>query len=108
VLVAHFGGAIATFLSGGTLGWVPPLVAMTAKGSQSGLVRAHAVEALNFQLTWTVATLIAWVLTVCTLGLASPLLLITIAVGVIFGIVAGVKASNGDPYRYPVTVRAVK
>ncbi|HEX6686127.1 MAG TPA: DUF4870 domain-containing protein, partial [Candidatus Limnocylindrales bacterium] len=51
-LIAHFGGAAAALVSGGWLGWVPPLVAMLAKGNESPTVRAHAVAALNFQGLW--------------------------------------------------------
>ena len=32
----------------------------------------------------------------------------TVAVGVIFGIIAGVKSNNGEFYRYPVSVRVIK
>ena len=107
LLIAHLGGAGVAFLAGGTMGWVPPLVALLAKGPESPAIRANAVEALNFQLTWSVATVIAYVLTGCSAGLLFFLPILTIAVAVIFGIVAGVRASSEGFYRYPLTVRAV-
>src|SRR6185436_17210427 len=47
-LIAHFGGIV--------VGFIAPLVAFLAKGNESPTVRAHVVEALNFHITWGVAT----------------------------------------------------
>jgi uncharacterized Tic20 family protein len=105
-MVSHFGGAGAAFVSGGTLGWVPPLISMVAKGNESPNVKANAVEALNFQLTWAIASVISYALMCLLIGFFT--IFLTVAVAVIFGIIAGVKASNGETYRYPVSVRVIK
>ncbi|GLZ00914.1 DUF4870 domain-containing protein [Actinoplanes sp. NBRC 103695] len=99
-LIAHFGGIVVGFLA--------PLVAMLAKGNESPTVRAHAVEALNFQITWGVATIIASILAGCTAGILFFLPLITWVVIVVFSIIAGMKANEGQLYHYPATVRLVK
>lgn len=99
-LISHFGGII--------VGFIAPLVALLVKGNESPTVRAHAVEALNFQITWGVATIIAWILGICTFGILLFLPLITWAVIVVFSIIAGLKANEGQLYTYPVTVRLVK
>ena len=91
VLLAHFGAAV--------LGFFAPLIVMLAK-PESPLVRAHAVESLNFQLTWFVVLL---VLTVVTCGVGA----IGFLFPVVMAIIAGVKAANGEPFRYPLTVRVV-
>jgi uncharacterized Tic20 family protein len=108
ILTSHLGGAAVAFLAGGTMGWVPPLVAMLAKGTESAAIRGNAVEALNFQLTWSVATVLAWVLVACSLGFLFFLPIITIAVAVILGLVGGIRAADTGFYRYPLTVRMVK
>jgi uncharacterized Tic20 family protein len=100
ILIAHFGGII--------VGFIAPLVALLAKGDQSPAVRAHAVEALNFQITWCVATVIAYVLAVCTFGFLFFLPMLTWAVIIIFSIIGGLQANEGKLYHYPVTVRLVK
>jgi hypothetical protein len=82
------------------LGFLAPLIVLIARPG-SPLVRAHAVEALNFQLTWFVVVL---VLSVVTCGIGA----IAFVFPVIMAIIAGVKAANGEPYRYPLTVRVVK
>lgn len=107
-LVSHFGGALGVFVGGGLLGWVAPLVSMMSKGNQSPNVRAHALEALNFQITWALAILIGVVLTCCSAGLLFFVPMLAGIVPIIFGIIAGVKATNGEFYRYPMTIRMVK
>lgn len=95
-------------MSGG-FGWVAPLIAMVAKGNVSPVVKAHAVDALNFQITWAIASIIAVCLGVCGSFLILPLFLLFVPlVPIIFGIIAGVKASNNEPYRYPMTIRFIK
>jgi hypothetical protein len=113
-LIAHFGGAAGTFLAG-WLGFVAPLIAMLAKGNQSPTVRAHAVEALNAQLTWLGwsigLSLALCCLTVVTLGLGAVgfvLLGVPWLVAIILGIIGGVRATEGELWRYPMSVRLVK
>jgi uncharacterized protein len=112
-LVAHFGGAIAMFLSGGWLGWVPPLVAMLAKGQQSPTVRAHAVAALNFQLLWSIIAIVGYVLGICGsfIIIGAVFFIVPFAawiVGTVFGIIAGIKANEGQLYRYPMSINMIK
>jgi uncharacterized Tic20 family protein len=112
-LIAHFGGAIAMFVSGGTLGWLPPLIAYLVRGRESPTVRAHALAALNFQLFWSIIGALGWVLGICgSIFIIGAILLgvpvVATAFGVIFGIIAGVKAAKGEYYRYPVAPTIVK
>ena len=107
-LIAHFGGALGVFVGGGILGWVAPLVAMMSKGNESPTVRAHAVGALNHQITWAIAVVIGWVLTTVTCGILFFVPLLAMLVPIIFGIIGGVKANEGVLYRYPATVTIVK
>jgi uncharacterized Tic20 family protein len=99
-LIAHFGGIL--------VGFIAPLVALLAKGDQSPVIRAHAVEALNFQITWGVATIVASILAVCSFGILFFLPILTWLVVVVFSIIAGLKANEGQLYHYPMTWRVVK
>jgi len=99
-LIAHFGGII--------VGFIAPLVALLAKGNESPTVRAHSVEALNFQITWGILTIVASVVAVCTFGILFFLPMVTWLVVIIFSIIAGMKANEGVVYRYPMTWRLVK
>src|SRR5262245_15926981 len=60
-LLTHFGGIV--------LGFIAPLIALLAKGNESPTVKAHATEALNFQITWGIASIIAVIAAVCSFGL---------------------------------------
>ncbi|MEU8231357.1 DUF4870 domain-containing protein [Actinoplanes sp. NPDC048967] len=106
ILVAHFGGAAGAFLGGGCSGWIAPLVALLAKGNQSPVVRAEAVKALNFQILWSIIAIVGWVLTCIVIGFFVGIA--AWAIATIFGIVAGVKANNNEPYNYPMTVSLIK
>ncbi len=99
VAIAHFGGII--------VGFIAPLVALLAKGNESAIVRANAVEALNFQITWGIATIVASIIGVCTFGILFFLPILTWIVIIVFSIIGGMKAIEGQPYRYPMTWRPV-
>lgn len=113
-LVAHFGGAAGVLLFGWG-GFVAPLVALLAKGGQSPTVRAHAVRALNFQLTWLGASIVLSLVLCCatavTLGIGAfgfVLLVVPYAIGIIFGILGGIRANEGTLYDYPMTISLIK
>jgi len=106
ILVAHFGGAAGAFLGGGCSGWIAPLVALLARGNQSPAVRAEAVKALNFQILWSIIAIVGWILVCAFIGfIIGPA---AWAIGTIFGVIAGIKANNNEPYNYPMTVSLIK
>jgi uncharacterized protein len=105
-LASHLGGALGMLITFGVGGWIAPLIVLLAKGNQSPTVRAHAVDALNFQLLWSIVGAIAWLVT-WRLPVFWPLLVVT-AIGVVFGIIGGLRASGGLLYRYPLSARLVK
>lgn len=80
--------------------WVPviilPALLMATAGSRSPYVRRHAAEAVNFQLTLLLVT-------VLTFGLGAILYAVAWAVGS----VAAVLAVLGQDVRYPWTLRVV-
>jgi uncharacterized protein len=119
-LVAHFGGAVGTFISFGVLGFVGPLIAYLARGQQSPVVKEHARAALNFFILTSGVSFILFIGTFCTgrigglfldLLVGGLLWLVHVAtwlVGVIFGIIAGTKANDGTVYKYPLSFPIIK
>jgi len=99
-LIAHFGGIL--------VGFIAPLIALLAKGNESPTVKAHSVEALNFQITWGIATIVASILAACTFGILFFAPIITWIVVIVFSIIGGMKANEGTLYHYPATFRMVK
>jgi uncharacterized Tic20 family protein len=104
-LVAHFGGALGMLVSGGVLGFVAPLIVYAVKGPQSPTVRAHAVSALNFQILWSIIGLVAYLIG-CFL-LFIPTFVVTV-IAIVFGVIAGIKANEGELYRYPMSANFIK
>jgi len=102
-MLAHLSGLVASFF------WLPflgPLLVLLIKGKESRWVEQHAKEALNFQITATAALFISGALIACIVGIFI-LPLVGLA-ALVLSIIAGLKANNGEMYRYPATVRLVK
>jgi uncharacterized protein len=91
---------------------IGPLVVWLIKRDQDRFIAAHALEALNFNLSLLLYSIAATVLAVFTLGLALlliiPLALVVAVAWFILVIIAGMAASRGEQYRYPLTIRLVK
>jgi uncharacterized Tic20 family protein len=88
------------------LGFVAPLIVLLVFGPRSAFVRAHAVESLNFNLTWLLYGIIAVILAFVLIGF---LILAILGVAyVVLVIIASVQANNGQMYRYPATIRFVR
>jgi uncharacterized Tic20 family protein len=79
---------------------------MLAKGQQSPSVRAHAVAALNFQILWSIIGFVGWILSCIGIGLIA--VAAATILGIIFGIIAGIKANEGQLYRYPMSLSIIK
>lgn len=102
-MAAHIGCLAAGLFFG--LAFVAPLIVLLTKGNESPFIRRHAVESLNFQITMIIVALVAFVLSFVLIGF-----FIWIAQAIFWLIVvimATVAASNGQEYRYPLTLRLV-
>ncbi|HEU4490681.1 MAG TPA: DUF4870 domain-containing protein [Jiangellales bacterium] len=103
-LLAHL-SAFAGSLVGG-LTPLGPLVVMLTMGERSAFVRRHAVEALNFNISFLIYGLVSFLLVFVLIGFV--LLPLLVVAWVVLVIVAGVKANQGEDYRYPLTIRMVR
>ena len=73
----------------------------------------HGKAALNFQITVIIAVLVAIFagLVLMIIGIGILLLFAAGAIhfcGIIFAIIAGIKANNGEAYKYPYRIEFVK
>lgn len=100
--------ALLTHLSGIVLSFIVPLVVWLIHKDKpdKDFLNDQAKEALNFQITVAIAYAICTVLTVIAIGVL--LMPIVWVVNLIFCILAGVKASEGEAYRYPFALRLIK
>lgn len=87
------------------VGFVLPLIVYLATRSDSSRVPEHAREALNFHLSLLIYFVCSLPLFLLGIGF---LLAGAIAVcGVVFALIAALKASKGEFYRYPWTIRLI-
>ena len=101
-IAAHVGSFLAAWVA---LGLLAPLVVLLAKGDESPYIRRHSVESLNFQINALIYTVVFAVLMLVVIGfILLPLYAIVYAVCVISGTV---RASHGEDFRYPMTIRFV-
>jgi uncharacterized protein len=101
-LVAHLLG-ILTWVVGPLIIWL-----ISKDDVNKGFVTDQAKEALNFQITITIAYIIAIVLMMVTLGLLFFLPTLVWIASLVFCILGGIKANNGEAYRYPFALRLIK
>jgi uncharacterized Tic20 family protein len=94
-------------LLGNGIGFIlAPLVVWLLKRDDDPFIDEQGKEAVNFQITMTLAAIVAGVLIVVLIGIVLlPLVLIAM---VALPIVAAMRAREGEPYRYPFTIRFVK
>ena len=98
------GGALAAAGIPGNL--LLPLILWLVKREGAPFIDDQGKEAVNFQITVTIAGVICFLLTFVCIGF---FLLIALAVFVlIVEIIAAVKSNDGVAYRYPVTFRFIK
>ena len=84
---------------------IGPLLIMVTLGARSPRVKAAATEALNFQITYTIAFLVSVPLFFVVVGFVT--FLVAIIAYYVLAIVATVNASRGLEYRYPAILRFV-
>ncbi len=102
-MIAHLSAFAGTVFPFGNL--LGPLAVWLAKRDESDFVGAHALEALNFQITMTLAGIASAILCIVLIGF---ILLPIIAIAwVVLTIMASIKANEGKEYRYPFTLRLV-
>ena len=97
--------AVLTHASGIFFGFVVPLIVWLVSKDTKPWLTSEAKEALNFQITVAIAFAICMMLAFVLIGMF--LLPIVWAVDVIFSIIAALKTSRGEQYRYPLTLRLI-
>lgn len=101
-MAAHLGSLVTGWFA---LGLITPLVVLLAKGGSSPYVRRQAVESLNFQINALVLFTLFWLSLFLLIGFV--LLPAYFLFYVVYVVVATVKVSSGQDFRYPLTVRII-
>lgn len=97
--------ALGTHLLCLVASFIAPLIVWLVFKGRGPFLEHHAKEALNFQITVLIAVIVSSLLMLALIGfLLLPLVGLW---ALIMPIIAAVKASNGQWYRYPLTVRFI-
>lgn len=86
---------------------VAPLVVWAIKRDSSEFVRRQSIESLDFQISMTLYAFLAGLLAITVIGLvvAIPMILVLIVSDIVLTLVGAYRASQGEAYRYPCTIR---
>jgi len=103
-LFAHLSALIGFLIPFGNV--LGPLVIWQIKKAEMPFVDDQGKEALNFQITVLIAVIACLLLSVILIGFL--LLPIVGIAALVLTIMGGIKANNGETYRYPFTLRLVK
>ena len=98
--LAHIGPII--------IGFVAPLVIWLVFKDRGRYVEDQSKEALNFQITLTIASVAVFFLGIAT-GAIGWLLFFPLGIGgLVLMIMAAIAANKGEAYRYPLNIRFIK
>ena len=102
-MLAHLSSLSGLIIPLGSL--LGPLIVWLVKRDTMPFVADQGKEALNFNITVTIAAIVSGILTLVLIGF---LLLAVVAVGwLVLTILATIEANKGEAYRYPFTLRLI-
>ena len=106
-VLAHLSAPIAALLSLGWLSLVGPLIVWALKKDTSPTVRRAAAGAFNFNLSFWLLYVVAWVMvfTVILLPVGVVLLAVLFVVALWCHVKGAIRASRGEAYDYPFQIR---
>ncbi|MGD9079714.1 MAG: DUF4870 domain-containing protein [Desulfobacterales bacterium] len=103
-MFAHIGTFSSMFVPLGNI--IAPIVIWQMKKHESEFVVEQAKESLNFQITLFIYALISFLLVFIIIGFF--LIFALVIFGLIMVIIGGIKANDGEDFRYPMTLRLLK
>jgi len=103
-MFSHLGTFSAFLIPFGNI--IVPLVIWQVKKGESAFTVEHSKESLNFQISLMIYYITATLLILIIIGFF--LLVGLFIFNIITVIIAGIKANEGQHYRYPMTIRFIK
>ena len=102
-MFAHLSALVGLVIPFGNI--IGPLVIWLVKKETMPFVDNQAKEALNFQITVTIAMVVSAILILVVIGFVLMFLIGLAAL--VLTIIAAIKANEGNAYRYPFTLRLI-
>lgn len=92
-------------------GIIAPLIVWQIKKDEHAFIDEHGKEAVNFQISMSLYTLIGCIVCIITcigMFLIPFFALAVYIINLVLLLIAAVKANNGEHYRYPICIRFIK
>lgn len=99
-MLCHLGALAGIIVPFGNI--IGPLIFWLVKRNEFAFVDEQGKNALNFQISLTIYGLISAVL--CLIVIGFVMLVALLVFGLVMTIMAAVKASDGQSFRYPLTI----
>lgn len=104
-VIAHLSAIAAALVA---LAFLGPLIVFLVKKDSDPFVRNQAAEALNFQLSALLYGFLFIISLVLIVGIALvPVAIVGAIAWLVLPIIAAWRSSNGDAFRYPLTIRFI-
>ena len=103
-MFCHFAAFLGLVFPFGNL--IGPLIVWQIKKDMHPFIDDQGKEALSFQISVALAAVLCFLLMVVVIGF--PLLALLSVAAVVLVVIAGVKANEGQAYRYPFCWRLVR
>lgn len=87
-------------------GLIAPIVIWQVKKNEMPAIEEHGKNATNWIISAVIYAIISTILVFVVVGI--PLLIALGILSIVFPIIAGVKANNGETWKYPLTIAFIK
>ena len=89
----------------GLVGFIGPLIVWLITREKHKFIDDHGKAAMNYQISLFIYYIVSWVLCFIIIGF---FLIIALAIThLVLVIMASLKASNGESYRYPISIKFI-
>ena len=100
----HMAGAVNAFAF--PIGAIITIILWQAKKEEMPSLDAHGKMAVNWLISFTIYCIVSAILMIILVGFF--LLMALFVVGLVFPILAGMKANSGELWDYPLTIKFLK
>jgi uncharacterized Tic20 family protein len=96
--------AVLIHLSGFLLGFIIPLIVFLV--TENKTIKEHSKRALNWQFSLFIYMIISTILIIIIIGLLGIVILLIL--NTVFMVIAAIKASDGQLWDYPLSIKFLK
>ena len=105
ILIIVFLSRMPVAYAMGLVGFIGPLIVWLITREKHKFIDDHGKAAMNYQISLFIYYIVSWVLCFIIIGF---FLIIALAIThLVLVIMASLKASNGESYRYPIAIKFI-